>query len=77
MRERRRPGSPAADAVEAVAAGDEVAVEHVLLAVLASADARARAVDAVERDVLGFVDRLQRRAPSRASIRSRVTSVWP
>jgi hypothetical protein len=45
-------------------------------AVLAVGDARAVAVEAVQRDVCGLVDggRPRRRG---ASIRSRVTSVWP
>ncbi len=47
--------------MEAVAAGDEVAVEALLSAVLAIRDVRLRAVEAVHGDVLGAVDRRQSR----------------
>ena len=53
MAPRRHAG--AADAVEAVAAGDEVAGELVRLAVLLVGDARPRPVEVVHRDVGGLV----------------------
>src|SRR5690606_2438861 len=43
-------------AVEAVAAGDEVAVDPMLAAVLAIRHVRLRAVEIVQRDVLGLVN---------------------
>ena len=52
--------------MEAVAAGDEVAVELVRLAVLLVGDARLRAVEVVHRDVRGLVD--GRQAGGRARV---------
>src|SRR5690606_35025624 len=48
-----------ADAVEAVAARDEIAIEPMLAAVLAIRDVRLRAVEIVNRDVLRLVNRRQ------------------
>src|SRR5690606_32799244 len=48
--------APAADAVIAVAAGDEVAVQFLLDALVPVADLRAIGLDVMQADILGLVD---------------------
>ena len=66
----------AARPVEAVAAGDEVAVDALPAPSVRVGDGRRIAVDVVQRHVGRLADDLQP-ALRAAAIRSRVSSVWP
>jgi hypothetical protein len=74
--DRRRLDAGAADAVEPVAAGNEVAGDLVAGAVLVKGNAGMVGVEIMRLDVGGLIDRV-RPAALRAFIRSSVTSVWP
>ena len=71
----RRDARPR-DAVEPVAAGDDVARELVLVALVARSGRGPLAVEVVERDVADF-EGSGRPLSSRAAIRSLTTSVCP
>ena len=62
--------------MKAVTAGDEVAGDYLFDAVLAEAHAGAFRFEVMEEGYVGLVD-VGAPAPSRASIRSRVTLVCP
>ena len=67
----------AADAVEAVAAGDHVALELVPLAVVRNGSAGSLGVELVDATTSSTSKRSGSSLSIRAAIRSLTTSVWP